>query len=172
MSAAANHVLIRNLRIDADDYIWLADDAPLPATGKLIVSYTRWHAEREALLASKRVVGVKMPNTVDIATVLPEIGERPLLALEFPSFADGRAYSQARLLAERFQFQGELRATGKAVVRDQIGFMARCGFTSFELRDGQDPAACLAAVHEFSVPYQQAADHAQPVFLRRRAAKA
>ncbi len=161
--------LLRNQQVEADDYTWLPDEAALPASGKVIVSYSRWHTEREALLASQLAVGVKMPNTVDVATVLPEIGERPLLELDFPSFADGRAYSQARLLAERFQFKGELRASGKAVVRDQIGFMVRCGFTSFELREGQDPAACLKAIHEFSVPYQQAADHAQPVFLRRRA---
>ncbi|MDP3293253.1 MAG: DUF934 domain-containing protein [Nevskia sp.] len=160
--------LIRNLQVEADDYTLLADDAALPASGKLIVSYARWHAEREALLASGLVIGLKIPNTVDVATVLPEIAERPLIELDFPSFPDGRAYSQARLLAERFQFKGELRATGKAVVRDQFQFLLRCGFNSFELRDGQDPAACLAAVHEFSVPYQQAADHAEPVFMRRR----
>ncbi len=164
--------LIRNLKVEADDYTLLADDAALPTSGKIIVSYTRWHAERDALLASGLSVGIKIPNTVDIATVLPEIAERPLIALDFPAFPDGRAYSQARLLAERFAYQGELRATGKAVVRDQIGFMVRCGFTSFELREGQDPAACLAAVHEFSVPYQQAADQSQPVFLRRRSAGA
>lgn len=164
--------LIRNLRIETDDYVSLADDAALPATGKFIVSYTRWLAERDALLASGQnsglSIGIKLPNTVDVATVLPEIAEQPLIELDFPSFPDGRAYSQARLLAERFQFRGELRATGRAVVRDQIGFMVRCGFTSFELRDGQDAAACLAAVHEFSVPYQQAADRAETVFLRRR----
>jgi len=160
--------LIRNLRIEADDYVSLADDAPLPASGKLIVSHARWLAERDALLASGLNIGIKLPNTLDITTVLPEIAERPLIELDFPSFPDGRAYSQARLLAERFQFKGELRATGKAVVRDQFQFLLRCGFNSFELRDGQDPAACLAAVHEFSVPYQQAADHAEPVFLRRR----
>lgn len=165
-------ILIRNLKLEADDYTLLADDAALPAAGKLIVSYARWHAEREALLASGLAIGVRIPNTVDIATVLPEIAERPLIALDFPAFPDGRAYSQARLLAERFAYKGELRATGKAVVRDQIGFMVRCGFTSFELREGQDPKACLEAVHEFSVPYQQAADHARPVFLRRRGANA
>ncbi|WP_428385595.1 DUF934 domain-containing protein [Nevskia ramosa] len=160
--------LIRNLRIEADDYVLLADDVALPASGKVIVSHARWLAERDALLASGLTIGIKLPNTVDIAKVLPEIAERPLIELDFPSFPDGRAYSQARLLAERFQYKGELRATGKAVVRDQFQFLLRCGFTSFELRDGQDPAACLAAVHEFSVPYQQAADHAEPVFLRRR----
>lgn len=161
--------LLRNQRVEADDYSLLADDAALPAAGKLIVSYSRWQAERDALLASARVIGVKIPNTIDIAGVLPEIADRPLIALDFPAFPDGRAYSQARLLAERFAYKGELRATGRAVVRDQIGFMVRCGFTSFELREGQDPAACLAAIHEFSVAYQQAADHAEPVFLRRRA---
>lgn len=161
--------LLRHLRVEADDYTGLADDAALPVTGKLIVSYSRWQAERETLLASGRVIGVKIPNTVDIAGVLPEIADRPLIALDFPAFPDGRAYSQARLLAERFAYKGELRATGKAVVRDQIGFMVRCGFTSFELREGQDPAACLAAIHEFSVAYQSAADQTQPVFLRRRA---
>lgn len=161
--------LLRHLRVEADDYTGLADDAALPVTSKLIVSYSRWQAERETLLASGRVIGVKIPNTVDIAGVLPEIADRPLIALDFPAFPDGRAYSQARLLAERFAYKGELRATGKAVVRDQIGFMVRCGFTSFELREGQDPAACLAAIHEFSVAYQPAADQTQPVFLRRRA---
>ncbi len=164
--------LLRNQRVEADDYTLLADDAPLPATGKLIVSYSRWQAERDALLASARVIGVKIPNTIDIAGVLPEIADRPLIALDFPAFPDGRAYSQARLLAERFAYKGELRATGRAVVRDQIGFMVRCGFTSFELREGQDPAACLAAIHEFSLPYQQAADRAETVFLRRRNASA
>lgn len=160
--------LIRNLKLDADDYARLADDAPLPASGKVIVSLARWQQDHAALAASGLTIGVQVPNTVDIAAVLPTLADRPLIALEFPAFPDGRAYSQARLLAERFQFRGELRATGKAVVRDQIGFMARCGFTSFELREGQDPAACLAAVHEFTAPYQQAADAVTPIFVQRR----
>lgn len=164
--------LIRHRRIEADDYTLLADDAALPATGKVIVGYSRWLAEREALRASGLDVGVKLPNTVDIATVLPEIAERPLIALDFPAFPDGRAYSQARLLAERFAYPGELRATGKAVVRDQIGFMVRCGFTSFELRADQDPDACLQAIDEFSVAYQPAADRLEPVLLHRRRATA
>ncbi len=98
--------LIRNLRIEADDYVLLADDVALPASGKVIVSHARWLAERDALLASGLTIGIKLPNTVYIATVLPEIAERPLIELDFPSFPDGRAYSQARLLAERFQYKG------------------------------------------------------------------
>ena len=161
-------ILIRNGRIEADDYLPLADDAALPASGRVIVSHARWLAEGPALLASGLAVGVAIPNTVDVAALLPALAERPLLALDFPSFADGRAYSQARLLAEHYRYAGELRATGKAVVRDQIGFMVRCGFTSFSLRDGQDAAACLQAIHEFSLAYQPAADTLEPVLLRRR----
>lgn len=162
--------LLRHGRIDSDDYCGLADDAPLPAAGKLIVSLARWQADGPALLAAGLPVGVAVPNTVDIESLLPALLERPLIALDFPAFPDGRAYSQARLLAERHRYAGELRATGKAVVRDQIGFMVRCGFTSFSLREGQDPAACLAAVHEFSLAYQPAADALEPVLLRRRRA--
>ena len=165
----ARHVLIRSGRIEADDYFVLADDAPLPVSGKLIVSLDRWRREREVLLAALASVGVKLPNVVDVAAAWPEIEDRPLIALDFPGFADGRAYSQARLLSERFRYAGELRATGKAVVRDQFHFMVRCGFSSFELRDDQHAEACLQALRDFSIGYQHAADDTSPVFARRRA---
>lgn len=159
--------LIRNGRIEADDYAWLADEAPAPAAGRVLVSLARWQKDREALAALS--VGVKLPNTADVLALWLELRNRPLLALDFPGFADGRAYSQARLLSERLHFQGELRATGKAVVRDQFHFMLRCGFTSFVIREDQDAAACLQALRDFSLVYQRAADQATPVFLRRRA---
>ncbi len=168
---SAQRTFIRNLRVEPDDYTPLADDAELPVSGKVIVSLDRYRKQRESLLASGLVVGVKLANTVDIEAVWPEIADRPLIALDFPGFADGRAYSQGRLLSERFRFTangGELRATGKAVVRDQFEFLVRCGFTSFELRDGQDAAACLAAAREFSVKYQQASDSVTPIFVQRR----
>lgn len=160
--------LIRDGRIDADDYTSLADDAALPSSGNIIVSLARFRNERESLLASGLSVGVRLPNTADVAALWPELADRPLIALEFPAFADGRAYSQARLLSERYRYAGELRAAGKAVVRDQVQFLVRCGFNSLELREGQDPAACLAAAREFSVQYQPAADAVTPIFVQRR----
>ena len=161
-------ILIRHQQIQADNYTSLADDAALPASGAIIVTLERFRREREALAAPTLSVGVKLPNTVDVIAAWPELSDRPLIALDFPGFADGRAYSQARLLSERFRYAGELRATGKAVVRDQFEFMVRCGFNSFELRDGEDPAACLAAAREFSVKYQQASDAVRPIFVQRR----
>ena len=159
--------LIRNGCIEADDYALLADDAALPAPGRVIVTLERFRKEREALAALS--VGVKLPNTADVVALWPELQGLPLIALDFPGFADGRAYSQARLLSERLHYQGELRATGKAVVRDQFHFMLRCGFTSFVIRDDQQAEACLQALRDFSLVYQRAADQATPVFLRRRA---
>ncbi len=167
-------ILIRNGRVEADDYRQLADDEALPSSGPLIVSLARWQEEREALLTLGSGIGVKLPNTVDVAAHWAELAERPLIALDFPAFADGRAYSQARVLAERYRYAGgrggELRATGAAVVRDQFHFMVRCGFNSFVLRDDQQAEDCLRALHDFSYEYQGAADRALPVSVRRRVA--
>ena len=80
-----------------------------------------------------------------------------LIALVFPSFKDGRAYSQARLLREQYGFRGELRATGN-VLRDQFLFLVRAGFDSFEAVKEADAAAFVTSVARFSVFYQPAGD--------------
>jgi uncharacterized protein (DUF934 family) len=158
--------LIRNGRIEADDYAALADDAALPTSGRVLVSLVRFQKEHDALAAL--AIGVKLPNTADVLALWPELKGLPLIALDFPGFADGRAYSQARLLSERLGYAGELRATGKAVVRDQFHFMLRVGFTAFLLREDQNAEACLAAVRDFSLSYQQASDRADTVLEKRR----
>lgn len=161
--------LIRNGRIESDDAIELAEGETPIAGRRYLVPLARFDAEREALLASGAAIGVLVPNTADIDAIWSTLADRPLIALQFPGFADGRAYSQARLIAQAHRFQGELRATGAAVVRDQIHFMARCGFNSFALRADQDAQACLAAWNDFSTAYQPAADGVVPVLARRRA---
>jgi uncharacterized protein (DUF934 family) len=84
-----------------------------------------------------------------------------LVALDFPTFKDGRAYSTARLLRERYQYKGELRAVGN-VLRDQFLFMVRCGFDAFEVATEQEADAWKKAMDAFSVWYQVAADDRQP----------
>ncbi|HUP91460.1 MAG TPA: DUF934 domain-containing protein [Solimonas sp.] len=160
--------LIRNRQLAADTYRRLADDEPLPDAGKVIVSLARWQKE-PALRGRQDDVGVQLPNTVDVAPLWPLLSERKLIVVEFPAFADGRAYSQARLLRERYRFAGEIRATGAAVVRDQLHAMARCGIDSLELRADQDPALCLRSFADFSLAYQSAADLAPAIWRRRRA---
>ena len=160
--------LIRDQKLVKADYLLLADDSPLPASGKLTVTLARWRLETAALKAPGLEVGVRIPNTLDVADLWAEISDRPLINLEFPGFADGRAYSQARVLRDRYDYRGEIRASGGAVVRDQLHGMARCGINSFELRADQDPQVCLKAFEDFRLAYQPAADGALTV-LRRRA---
>jgi phosphoadenosine phosphosulfate reductase len=119
----------------ADD-IWrrLDDAEPIPPAGAIIVSFARWSAEREALVARADPVGVAIVAGPEALAQLPEAAQLPLVALDFAKFADGRAFSYAELLRERFDFVGELCATGD-VLLDQIALMRRCGFTSFEVSD-------------------------------------
>ncbi len=101
-----------------------------------------------------------IPNTEDIAQLSEAVTEAATIILAFPAFMDGRAYSQARVLRERFGFRGEIRARG-ALVPDQALFMARAGFTALEIGDA-DPAPFLDALGAYSVFYQYAADAALP----------
>lgn len=105
----------------------------------------------------------------DPATVAGRLGEIDRVEVIFPTFADGRGYSIARLLRERHGYTGELRAVGD-VQRDQLFYLSRVGFDAFLLRDGEDAAAALAALADFSEAYQAAVDRPQPLFRRRAGA--
>ena len=96
------------------------------------------------------------------------LGLVKVIAVKFPKYGDGRGYSIARLLRERYGYQGELRAVGE-VARDHLHALAQCGFDAFELREGEDPQAALAAFGEFSEAYQATTAQPQPLFRRRRA---
>src|SRR5262245_30790641 len=110
--------LLRDGQIVDDPWVTLADGEAPPDARPLLVSLARFQAERAALVARAVPLGVKVPNTTDVATLAPDFGTLGLIALVFPKFNDGRAFSQARLLRERYGFKGEIRATG-AVLRDQ-----------------------------------------------------
>jgi uncharacterized protein (DUF934 family) len=112
----------------------VADGEALPASGAIVVPAARWAAEREALIARADPVGVSIVAGKDAVEQLAEAARRPLVALRFAKFADGRAFSYAELLRERFGFTGELRAAGD-VLLDGISLMLRCGFDSFEVAD-------------------------------------
>ena len=158
--------VIKNRQIVEDHWRSVADDAEL-STGPVIVSLARWRQERTALLARGEPVGVRLPNTVNVADVAADLPMLALVALEFPQFADGRAYSQARLLRERYGYPGEIRATGD-VLRDQLFFMTRSGFDAFELRADRRLEDALEAFDDFSESYQPAADQPLPLYRRGR----
>jgi uncharacterized protein (DUF934 family) len=101
-----------------------------------------------------------------VENLAPDLARFDLVAADFPGPSEGRGYTQGRLLRERYAFRGELRAVGY-VRRDQLFFLARCGFNSFELPD-RELAAAGAALSTFSAEYQPSNDLGLPVRLRRR----
>lgn len=143
----------------------LLDEDDLPHTGRVTVSRDRFVRDRDALVA-RGDVGLRVASTQTADEVAQLLDAVETVALEFPTFTDGRAYSTARLLREKYGYSGELRAVGD-VLRDQLFFMQRCGFDVLELREDQDPHGALAALREFSVTYQTAADGRPPVYRAR-----
>jgi uncharacterized protein (DUF934 family) len=113
-----------------DDWTFVADGDAAPNTGAIVVSLGRWLAERDALGGRQAPVGVAVEAGAAAQEHLPDLSARPFVALGFAKFADGRAFSYARLLRDRFGFKGELRATGDVLI-DEIPLMLRCGFDSF-----------------------------------------
>ena len=136
----------------------LYSEAGLPAS-YVALPFSEWQQRPEWPAAS-------LANTDPVEDLAPHVGRLRLIVLEFPRFSDGRAYSQARLLRGRLGYRGELRATG-GVLQDQIAFMLRCGFDSFESEQKGFGEALARARTLFSVVYQPAEDDQVPVSLRR-----
>jgi len=149
--------LIKGGRIVADDYTRVADDTPVPADGPIMVSASRFLADVDAFARRAAPTGVIWPNDRRIAELAPHLERLALVALVFPIFRDGRAFSQARLIRERYGFRGELRATGQ-VLRDQFLFMLRAGFDAFEVTKDADAEAFAQASRRYSVFYQPTGD--------------
>ena len=128
----------------------------------LLLELAQWHAFR-AHWPQAMPVGVLLPNDADIDAIetdLPRIG---LVALHFPKFTDGRAYSQARLLRSRYRFGGEIRATGEVLV-DMLPLLARTGFDAVRLRPDQSIEAAERALAFFRGHYQGDARDNRPLF--------
>lgn len=160
--------LIKDNAIAEDPWVYLDDEAPAPDLGDIIVSATRWANEREALLTRKGRAGVRVDNDyVDFDALASDMPRLAVIVLKFPGFKDGRAFSQARLLRERYGFEGELRATGQ-VLRDQMQFAVRCGFDALEVEGIAALEDWCAAQSEMSVFYQPAADNRGPVWGARQ----
>jgi len=149
--------LIKNKRVAADSWRHVDDEAPLPTDGDVIVSLARWQGEREALRGRNAPLGIRLRSDEDAGAIADDLAYFDLVALEFPQFKDGRAYSTARLLRQRYGYTGELRAVGE-VLYDQLRFMQRCGFDAFEYAGKLAAEEALAAFDEIDIVYQAAAD--------------
>jgi uncharacterized protein (DUF934 family) len=149
--------LVKGGAIVADRFVRVLDEAPIPEGVGVLVPAARLTADAHDLLARPAPTGVIWPNDRKIAELAPFLDKLALVALVFPTFRDGRAYSQARLIRERHAFRGELRATGQ-VLRDQLLFLQRAGFDAFELTKEADAPKFAEAVQRYSVFYQPTGD--------------
>ncbi len=140
-----------------ETWVHCTDLEPLPVSENIIVGYGRWLNEQETLLKRNGLLGLELPNDVSPADISDKLDHLSLILLDFPAFNDGRAYSQAQLLRNRYGFKGELRASGH-VLRDQLAFMARCGIDCFELPLHAPAQEWSKAFSDFSNMYQGAAD--------------
>jgi len=132
----------------------------------VIISLEHWTEEKENFAGRNGALGLHLESHEKPEAIADDVDQFDLISLDFPALPDGRAFSYARLLRERYGFKGELRAVGK-VIQDQLFFMKRCGFDSFELSDGEDVEKSIAALSAFSVAYQPAADDIKPAYNAR-----
>lgn len=150
----------------ADNWQLLAPDASIEQLpeGQIIVPLSLWQVHRQQLVTPGDV-GVWLEADQQIEELCDDLDALPLIALNFPSFTDGRHYSTARLLRERYGYQGEIRAIGD-IQRDQLFYLKRSGFNAFALREDQDPASAIKGLQDFSESYQSAVGEL-PLFRRR-----
>jgi uncharacterized protein (DUF934 family) len=147
--------LIKDRAVIEDRWVLLREVAAgsvLPQV-PVIVPVATWLAVRDNLHA-RSDVGVWLAPADDPALLAGDVATLPVIAVDFPKFADGRGYSTGRLLRERYSFVGELRAIGD-IGRDQLYFLHQVGFDAYALRDGKDAQGALASLRDFSDGYQQ-----------------
>lgn len=157
--------LLRDRRIVDDSFVHVGDEGEIPAGADVIVPWARWTRERAALAARGGRVGVRVPSDASAAEIAPYLDGVAVVSIEFPAFRDGRGYSIARLLRDRYGYRGELRAVGN-VLHDQLFYMQRCGFDAFEIDPRKSAERAIPGLDGFSVRYQTAADEKAPLWRR------
>lgn len=153
-----------------DDWTPWADGEPGTTLPKRLLTWTQWQQVRDEWPADVPV-GVVFPNDADIEALEPDLPRLALVALHFPKWTDGRAYSQAHLLRSRYRFAGEVRATGDVVV-DMAPLLHRTGFDAAVLREGQSAEVAQRLLRRFPAYYQGDVHEPQPRFRRPEGAAA
>ncbi len=126
-----------------------------------------FYLEHQAALVGRNDIGVWLDAGEEIEDIAPFANSLPIVALNFPAFSDGRAYSSANILRRKLGYEGEVRAIGD-VRRDQLSQMVHCGFNAFELAEGQDIERCLDALNAFTYNYQASIAKPEPLFRQRQ----
>ena len=164
--------LIKNNQLLDDPWVALADGDEIPdGADCVIVSYDRWAAANPDLAAYNGRLGIRLTSAQSPSLIRDHLDRFDLIVFDFDKFKDGRAFSHARLLRERYGYTGEVRAAGDFIV-DQIGFLHRGGFDAFEVDEALSESTFNTYLHELSYAYQPAGDVCQPIWALRNRHKA
>lgn len=157
--------IIKDREIVEDNWLHLDDEATL-ATGNITVSLNRWQEQHTTLQKHEGGLGLRLTGDDPLEEIVPDLSAFSLIVLIFPAFTDGRCYSFARLLRDRYHYKGEIRAQGD-VLYDQLFYMTQSGINSFELANPSQLESALGAFNDFSESYQATALKPEPLYRRR-----
>ncbi|MDO9162931.1 MAG: DUF934 domain-containing protein [Methylococcaceae bacterium] len=144
--------LIKDKQVIDNTWTYLSNDTALK-NGDITVSASRWLQDRAELLNHNGKVGVRITPESSIDEIVNDLPHIELIELDFPDFADGRLFSHAWLLRNRYQYQGEIRATGN-YMSGQVFYLSRVGVNAFSVEKNEDLPAALTALNDFTVKYQ------------------
>ena len=158
-------VIIDNAIVDDAWTLVATSAAEIPSAKKIIVPLKIWQEKPAAL--NEKIVGIWLDSADDPGVLARDINSLPIIAVNFPTFKDGRGYSAAYLLRTRYGYTGELRAIGD-IQRDQLFYLKRVGFNAFAVRADKDIDAALKSFNDFSDVYQGSVVQTSPLFRRRQ----
>ncbi|NOQ81355.1 MAG: DUF934 domain-containing protein [Methylophaga sp.] len=157
--------IIKDREIVEDNWLHLDDEAEL-TSGNFTVSLARWQAEHESLSHHENGLGLRLTGEDPLEEIVPDLANFSLIVLNFPAFTDGRCYSFARLLRDRYGYKGEIRAQGD-ILHDQLFYMTQCGINSFEMLNQHSLVDVIPAFDDFSESYQTTVLKPEPLYRRR-----
>jgi uncharacterized protein (DUF934 family) len=155
--------IIKDKTIIEDSWTHFSGEGNLPE-GDIILPLEVWQ-ERKSELSGRRI-GILLEPGQHPKDIRDDLDQFELVAINFPTFMDGRGYSTAKILRDRYGYKKEIRAVGD-VMRDQLYYMQRCGFNAFEIKLGRDIHDAVKAFDDFSIKYQVSSDEKKPIYRRR-----
>jgi uncharacterized protein (DUF934 family) len=158
--------LLKDKRVIDDAWTLVDTDSQSLPDGDILLTYSQWQTFSEQLESHSGQIGVVIEGNTEIEDIIEPLLKLPLIAINFPKFADGRGFSLATLLRERYSFKGEIRAVG-GFIRDQLYLLSRCGFNAFKFSDNTDLSEAAKSLEDFSETYQVSANQEEPLFRRR-----
>lgn len=159
--------LLKNATVIDDDWTFASDDlTSLPSTDKLLISFSQGQQLADQLDLQAGNIGLWLEADSEIDPFPESFLNVPIIVVKFSKFVDGRGFSLARLLRERYQYNGELRAIGD-IIRDQLYLLKHCGFNAFQFNDDIDLAQAAKSLNDFSDSYQTSTEQPIPLFRRR-----